>query len=102
MDRATLAAKARQHWEEWLPNKTAELKLDGAWMEASEAAAQQALDLIAQLVTQGYRAHEAEEVALKQYILLTPEPPPEDDWQEIELAEKERAYQDMMQEPAAP
>lgn len=101
MDRSTLAAKAREHWEEWLPNKAAELKLHGEWAEASETAAQQALDLIAQLVMQGYRDYEAEEVALKQYVLLTPEPPPEDDWQEAELAQMEAEYQDKMQEPAS-
>lgn len=47
---------------------------------------------------QGYREHEAAEVALKHHILLTPEPPADDDWEVLELAELEREYQETMKD----
>ncbi|WP_229509596.1 hypothetical protein [Massilia sp. CCM 8734] len=100
MNVATLAAKARKHWELWLPEKTEQLKLLGEWSEATQTAAIQAHRLIVELKTQGFQQHEAEEQALSLYILLTPEPAPTDDWEARELAELEREYQSRMQEPA--
>lgn len=94
MDRTTLAIKARKHWEKWLPQKTLELKADGKFDMAIQAAARQAQAEIVNLMAQGYQEHEAEEVALHQFILLKPEPV--DDWESRELAEKERKYQKMM------
>lgn len=102
MDRATLAAQARKHWEIWLPQKTKELKDAGEFAEATQVAAVAAQRQIQELMRQGYQAHEAEEVALKQYILLEPEAPGEDDWETQELAEKEARYQAMMKEPEYP
>jgi uncharacterized protein with PhoU and TrkA domain len=96
MDTATLAAKARHHWATWLPEKTEYLKARGEWEEASQSAAKAAAAQIAQLMAIGYREHEAMEVAMKNHILLTPEPEPEDDWEARELAELEAAYQDKM------
>lgn len=101
MDRATLAETARQHWERWLPEKTAELKANGEFAEAIQGAAALAQKEISDLMAQGYPEHAAMEVALKDYILLTPEPDP-DDWESRELAEKEAAYQDMMREAPEP
>lgn len=95
MDRTTLAIKARKHWEKWLPKKTRELKADGEFDMAIQMAARQAQQEIANLMAQGYQEHEAEEVALPQFVLLKPEPA--DDWESRELAEKERKYQKMMQ-----
>ena len=102
MDRATLAAKARKHWAIWLPKKTAELKATREFGEATQAAAVAAQRQIQTLVGQGYQEHEAEEVALKLFILLAPEPPDEDDWEAKELAEREDRYQEMMREPVYP
>jgi hypothetical protein len=102
MDRATLAAMARKHWAIWLPQKTADLKAAKEFGEATQAAAVAAQRQIQELISQGYRAHEAEEVALKQFILLAPEHPDEDDWEAKELAEKEDRYQEMMREPVYP
>jgi hypothetical protein len=102
MDRTTLAMMAREHWAEWLPEKTAELKKDGELNEATQVAASRAFNEISDLIQQGYRAHEAEEVALKRYILLPPEEPDPDDWAEVERAELERNYQEMMVDPTDP
>lgn len=97
-----LATKARKHWATWLPQKTEELKAAGEFSEATQVAAVAAQRQIQELMRQGYQEHEAEEVALKQYILLAPEPPDEDDWETKELAEKEARYQEMMKEPVYP
>lgn len=97
MDRTTLAIKARKHWERWLPDKVKALKEAGEYEQAIQAAARKAQAEISDLMAQGYQEHEAEEVALPQFILLKPEPP-KDDWESRELAKKEREYQKMMSE----
>lgn len=88
-----LAAKARKHWAEWLPEMTRELKASGEWERATKQAAIKAHEMIVELMQQGYQAHEAEEVVLSQYILLKPEAPDPDDELERELAEMEEEYQ---------
>ena len=95
MDRTSLIIKARNHWKEWLPKKTEELRKAGQLEAALQTAAANAQNEIQSLMQQGYQEHEAEEVALPQYILLKPEPQKED-WESRELAEKEAAYQRMM------
>jgi hypothetical protein len=87
------AAMARKHWAEWLPKKTQELKDEGRWQSGTDAAGKLTEYHVQELMEQGFQRHEAEEVALKQRILLTPEPPDEDDEEERELAEMEREYQ---------
>lgn len=100
MDRAILSELARKHWTEWLPKKVAELEAEGRLNEATQAAASAAQKEIAGLMTNhGFREHEAAEVGLQNHILLAPEPPPADDWQEQELAEMEREYQRRMADP---
>ncbi|WP_028100458.1 hypothetical protein [Pseudoduganella violaceinigra] len=94
MNRTTLAIKARKHWERHLPQKTLELMADGEFEQAIQAAARQAQAEIVNLTAQGGLEHEAEEVALAQFILLKPEPV--DDWESRELAAKERKYQKTM------
>lgn len=96
-------AKARNHWETWLPKKTAELKAEGDFESSLQVAAVNANRLILELTqTQGYQKHEAEEVALKQYILLEPEKVAYEDmplWEqelEDEIEEREREYLEMM------
>ena len=93
MNQQTLISKIRKHWTEFLPEKTAELKAAGAWDEAVNGAALAANRMIQDLMSQGYQAHEAEEVALHQYVLLPPESPEEDDWEAKELAQMEADYQ---------
>lgn len=92
--RADLEQKARAHWLRWLPQKCATLKREGRLREALQGAAKAAQDEMESLRQAGYRPHEAEEVALKNHILLTPEPGagiPKD--QLDEAAEKEAEYQ---------
>lgn len=93
MNRLELEAKTRKHWTTWLPSKTAELKANGEWDEAVAGAALAAFRMIQELKSQGYQEHEAEEVALPQYVLLPPEEPDEDDELEQELKEMEANYQ---------
>ena len=88
-----LKAKARDHWAKWLPRKTAQLKAAGELDQATHGAAVQAQQEIESLQQQGFRPHEAEEVALRQFILLDPEPEAAlADWERDELAAKEKDY----------
>lgn len=74
MERKALILKAREHWEEWLPKKTQDLKEAGEFKTATRAAARRAQAEIAELMAQGHCEHEAEEVVLPKHILLEPEP----------------------------
>ena len=99
MDRFSLERKARKHWAEWLPNKVASLQAEGKLAEAVQGAATAAQRMSEDLMAQGFRSHEAEEVALKELILL----PPEEGanlapWERAELDEQEKADQSMMAE----
>lgn len=97
-----LKAMARRHWTRHLPKKVAELRAEGMLEVALQMAANQAGDRITELMDQGYRLHEAEEVARIEFLLLAPEPVDEDDWEAEELAQLEREYQEMMREPPEP
>lgn len=99
MSAALFASKARRHWAEWLPRKAAELKAAGQWEYEIHATAIAAQERLLELMEQGFRHHEAEEVALKEFVLLPPEPPEDDDWEAKELAELEAEYRRMMREP---
>lgn len=92
MSAQELASKARKHWAEWLPERTAELKAAGIFGSETMAVAQMAQERIDQLMATGYREHEAEEVALKEYILL----PPEKEEPNREAEAREAEYQRMM------
>ena len=71
MSVAALEAKALRHWKKWLPNKVAELRKEGQLEEALRGAALLAQDQIEFLMKyRHYQEHEAEEVALRQFILL--------------------------------
>lgn len=96
----TLQARAKRHWAEYLPEKTAELKAAGQWELATQAAALEAEREIDSLMALGYQLHEAEEVALAQFILLPAEENAEEEEDE-ELAELEREYQEMMSDSLA-
>ncbi|MCK0510169.1 hypothetical protein [Aromatoleum buckelii] len=77
---------ARKHWTEWLPNKVAELKEEGQWEISLQIAGKQAFEMVLELMQQGFQQHEAEEVALKEFVLLPPEPPDENDREAKETA----------------
>jgi len=77
----------------WLPQKVADLRASGQLNEALQAAAGLAQKEIELLMKQGYQEHEAREAALPMFILLPSEPgAEEEDWERLELAEKEAEY----------
>lgn len=98
MSVANLEAKARKHWETWLPEKTKRLKEAGRFQIEARKAAVRANQTIMDLVrTQGYQVHEAEEVALRAEILLDPEEGAAvDQEQQEELDAMEADYQSWM------
>ena len=79
MDR--YARMALKHWKEILPSLYEELQERGDLMKEAELAASKTLDEIAELREQGYQLHEAEEVVLPKYVLLTPSQT--DDWEDL-------------------
>ena len=86
-------SKARRHWAEWLPQKVAELKAQGLLEQALQAAASNAQNKVNELQAQGFRPHEAQEVALSEFVLLPPEDGASETPQEREDALlRERAY----------
>jgi hypothetical protein len=92
MSVSALEATAIRHWKKWLPKKVAALRAEGKLEEAVRGAALLAQDQIEHLMKRGYREHEAEEVALKEFILLPPEGGGLADWERKELAAKDREY----------
>lgn len=66
-------AMARKHWSQWLPERVKELKEIGQLEQTLLVAGTNAQRRVLELMGQGYKAHEAEEVALSEYILLKPE-----------------------------
>ena len=69
-----LASRAMQHWAEFLPQKTADLKEAGTFEMRAKQAAERAMAEIQALVRNGIPEDEAEEMVLPEYILLRPEP----------------------------
>lgn len=97
MSAQTYAAKARAHWTKWLPAKVAELKAAGELEGTLQAAGRLAQAKVLELMGQGYRQHEAEEVALAEYVLLRPEAGAgEEPWETQELAQLEKEYRKAM------
>ena len=91
---------ARKHWTQHLPSKVAELRQEGMLEQALQIAANQTQERILELMEQGYRHHEAEEVARAEFLLLPPEVDEAED--DEELAEMERAFREQMREPPEP
>lgn len=97
MSAQTFATKARKHWTKWLPAKVKALNDSGALMGATQAAGKMAEARMLDLMQQGYRSHEAEEVALAEFVLLPPEQgagvPA---WETQELENMEKAHRKAM------
>ena len=91
-----LESKAAHHWKEFLPAMTSELRAATQWERRLRYVALAAQHEIKNLVAQGYKEHEAEEVVLSQFILLKPEPDAGPQWEQDELQEMESRYQEMM------
>lgn len=94
MSALAFAAKIRNHWKQWHPTKYADLKASGSLGREIQALAKRAQKQMIDLMQQGYRAHEAEEVVLAELVLTKPEDGADlEDWEAEELAELEREYQ---------
>ena len=91
-----LESKAAHHWRNFLPAMTSELKAASQWESRLRYVALAAHEEIKNLMDQGYKEHEAEEVVLPQLILLRPEPDAGPQWERDELQEMEARYQQMM------
>ena len=92
--REDILTKIRKHWKKYLPAKVKALREQGGLEESMQAAARMAQQEIERLRASGYQEHEAEEVALKEFVYLPPEPGAGlEDWEREELAELEREYQ---------
>ena len=85
--------QARRHWTRFLPSKVEDLRAEGKLQASLQAVGHQAQARVTELMSQGYRQHEAEEVARSELVLLPPEPGAGlEDWERKELAELERRY----------
>ena len=97
MSISAMEAQARKHWATWLPAKTAALKKQGMWEVATRNAAAEAQKRIQDLIDSGLPPEAAQEVAIKEHILLDPEKGAGvEDWEAEELAQREREYQETM------
>ena len=77
MDAAQLTIRIQQHWAKWLPKRTRRLQQEGTWAAETAACAELAMAEYRTLRMAGFREHEAEEVVLTQFVLLSPKA---DDW----------------------
>jgi hypothetical protein len=64
---------AKDHWEKFLPKYYKKLEKSGKLEETLMKASNNYRDMASELISSGLRKHEADEFALPQYILLTPE-----------------------------
>ena len=68
------AAVAADHWKKYLPTYYQSLIEKGTLEEKAEQAEESFKDLSAELMSKGMYRNEAHEIALPQFIYLTPEP----------------------------
>ena len=66
-------AMARKHWKKYLPEKYQALEEAGILEEVLEEEATAARAELAEMVSNGAQQMAAEEIVLKEYILLPPE-----------------------------
>ncbi len=64
---------ALRHWKKWRPKAYRQMQEDGTLNEAAQTASKRAASQVAELMEAGYQQHEAEEVVLREIILLPPE-----------------------------
>lgn len=97
---------AREHWEEYLPEKFAALKEAGTLEQTLQQAAEQTYREIDELENSGFRPHEAEEIVFPKYLLLPPEPETEEPFESrpglslmMEIAELQNHATKAMNDP---
>lgn len=64
---------ALNHWKEWRPKACREMEKEGTLLAAAQNASAEAARQIAELMKAGAQKHEAEEMVLRETILLPPE-----------------------------
>ena len=86
MNRQELTQIAIRHWREFRPEATADLDATEMLQTTASRAAQNAIELTQRLKRSGYPEHEAEAMAMQEFIYLAPEiqPSPEDEEEERE------------------
>jgi hypothetical protein len=88
---------ASDHWTKHRPKTVEKLRKQGVLAEALQLAAKQATERVVELMQQGFRHHEAEEVARAEFLIL---PPDQSEWEgDEELTQREQQYQESMREP---
>ena len=73
MSKQTFATKIRKNLMEWHPKLTKELKAAGTFEANVQAQAKMAQERLLELMNQGYREHEAEEVVNSELVHRKPE-----------------------------
>ena len=68
---------AMKHWEEFLPRMYKNLKAEGILIQSAYEAQERTKDLVVHLHQKGMQMHEAQEVALAEWIRLPGEEEPE-------------------------
>lgn len=93
MSEAEFQAKIRQHLTKFLPKKARELMAAGTLNETVQMKAKQAQARMLELMQTGYQAHEAEEVALKEFVYEAPEKGAGLElWEKMELNKLDRLH----------
>jgi len=92
MSKQTFAAKIRKNLTDWHPKLTAELKAAGTFEANVQARAKMAQERMVELMNQGYRETEAEEVVNSELVHRKPEADAEvspEERRELDALEKE-------------
>ena len=66
---------AMSHWKEFLPQMFKSLKAEGILIQSAYEAQERTTDLVVHLHDKGMQMHEAQELALAEWILLPAERP---------------------------
>ncbi|MGO9475300.1 MAG: hypothetical protein ACLPWS_18150 [Rhodomicrobium sp.] len=64
---------ALDHWKKWRPKQYRLMQAEGTLNQVAQSASKEAARQVAELMAAGYQKHEAEEVVLRETILLPPE-----------------------------
>jgi len=64
---------ALEHWKKWRPKQYRLMQQEGTLNETAQSASKEAARQVAALMEAGLQKHEAEEMVLRETILLPPE-----------------------------
>lgn len=93
MSKENFASKIRRNLTQWHPALTKELRESGQFEATVQVRAKRAQERLLELMQQGYRDHEAEEVVNSEIVNLPPEAGAGlEPWERDELAKLEAEY----------